>query len=182
MARAANKDAETVTAIKATGRGGKYNFPNAIPPEDPEVVREAASSALYWLKRGRDNKPSNDDEIQERIDEFLVSCYETGQRVTVEKLALSLGITRKTLYEWENGNGCSARCSNIIKSAKEYLAAFDADLATSGKMNPVPYIFRAKNYYGMKDQQDVILTPNSPLQTDNNPIDIANKYNELPED
>ena len=25
------------------------------------------------------------------------------------------------------------------------------------------YIFRAKNYFGMKDQQDIVLTPNTPL-------------------
>lgn len=166
----------------ATGRGGKYNFPNAIPPEDPEVVREAASSALYWLKRGRDNKPANDEEIQARVDEFLLECFTTGQRVTVEKLALALGTTRKTLNEWENGNGCTVRCRDIIKSTKEYLAAFDADLATSGKMNPVPYIFRAKNYYGMKDTQDVVLTPNQPLGDQRSAEEIAQTYAALPED
>lgn len=182
MARNTSKDAETVTAIKATGRGGKYNFPNAIPPEDPEVVREAASSVLHWYKRGRDSKPQTLEEIQDRIDEYFLECYETGQRMTVEKLALALGIHRDTLHAWETDRATYGEKSDIIKYAKDCIASYDADMVTSGKMNPVPYIFRAKNYYGMKDQQDVVLTPNSPLQTDTNPIDIASKYDTLPED
>ena len=36
-------------------------------------------------------------------------------------------------------------------------------MVTEGKINPVVYIFRAKNYFGMKDQQEVVLTPNQPL-------------------
>lgn len=30
-------------------------------------------------------------------------------------------------------------------------------------INPVVYFFRAKNYFGMKDQQDVVIRPESPL-------------------
>lgn len=178
-----NQDVVVINeGVKKTGRGGKYNFPNAIEPEDPAVVREAASSALYWMKRGRDNKPQSDDEIQERIDEFLVTCYETGQRATVEKLALALGTTRKTLSDWELGHTQSARRSDLIKSAKEYLAAFDADLVTAGKMNPVPYIFRAKNYFGMRDQTDIIVEPKSTLDSTISAEEVAAKYKELPED
>lgn len=38
------------------------------------------------------------------------------------------------------------------------IAAFDAELAVRGLINPVVYIFRGKNYYGMRDQQDVSVT------------------------
>lgn len=175
--------ARTTTDNKpATGRGGKYNFPNAIPPEDPEVVREAASSVLYWYKRGRDNKPQTIEEIQDRVDEYLVMCYETGQRMTVEKLALALGIHRDTLHAWETDRATYKEKSDIIKAAKDCIASYDADMVTAGKMNPVPYIFRAKNYYGMKDQQDVVLTPNQPLGDQRSAEEIAQTYAALPED
>ena len=36
-------------------------------------------------------------------------------------------------------------------------------MVTEGKINPVVYFFRAKNYFGMKDQQDVVIRPESPL-------------------
>ena len=165
--------------IVKRGRGGKYNFPSAVDPEteSPDVVREAATSVQYWYKRGA-NKATSDEEVQQRIDEFFSTCIETGQRMTVEKMALALGITRKTLYDWEIQ---SNKRGDIIKRAKEYLAAFDADLATSGRMNPVPYIFRAKNYYGMRDQVDIIAASGPGLAA-GSAEEIAAKYEELPPD
>ena len=55
----------------------------------------------------------------------------------------------------------------------------DAELAQEGKIQPVVYMFRAKNYYGMKDQQDVVLTPNTNSDYQD-PATIAAKYEELP--
>ena len=33
-----------------------------------------------------------------------------------------------------------------------------------GKINPIPAIFLLKNNHGYKDQTDVVVTPNNPLQ------------------
>jgi hypothetical protein len=55
-------------------------------------------------------------------------------------------------------------------------------MVTEGKINPVVYIFRAKNFFGMKDVQDYILTPNQPLGSNGDPATMAQKYqNALPE-
>jgi len=51
----------------------------------------------------------------------------------------------------------------LIKAAKIYLSAIDADLALLGFIDKVVYIFRAKNYYGMKDTQDIIVQAKDPL-------------------
>lgn len=181
MARTKHNDAETVTAIKATGRGGKYNFPNAVPPEDPDDVRQVLTECLKWYKQSM-SPAKTDDEIEQRTIDFFEYCIDNGERPTVEKYSLALGYARTTINEWERGNNCSPRRMDIIKKAKEFLAAYDAGMSVNGKLNPVLYIFRGKNYYGLKDTQDVVLTPNSPLQADTNPIDIANKYDALPED
>ena len=178
VAKRAQSDNEK--PVKRKGRGGKYNFPSTVEPEDPEVVRAALGSVLYWYKRGCD-KPETDDEIEQRVIEYLGECYETGQRMTVEKLGLALGIARTTLFEWEHGQRCSQRVTNIIKRAKDTIAAYDADMVTSGKMNPVPYIFRAKNYYGMRDQQEFVVEPKASL-TEQTADEIAEKYVELPDD
>ena len=54
-------------------------------------------------------------------------------------------------------------------------------MVTEGKINPVVYIFRAKNFVGMKDIQDYILTPNNALGTGNDPSSVSEKYqNALP--
>lgn len=167
-------------AIKKRGRGGKYNFPNAVQPENPEDVREALGSVLYWYKRGMESKPVTDDEVEDRVLEYLSTCYNTGQRMTVEKLALALDVTRVTLHDWETGRTQSPRRANIIKKAKEAMAAYDADMVSAGKLNPVPYIFRAKNYYGMKDNQDITIAPNTSI-TDVSASDVVQKYQELPD-
>ena len=126
--------------VKKRGRGGKYNFPSTVEPEDPDVVRAAMGSVLYWYRRGNEAPCNTDDEVQDRVDEYIFECYKTGQRMTVEKLALALGVTRETLHSWETGATQSKRRSDIIKKAKDTIASYDADMVTSGKMNPVPYI------------------------------------------
>ena len=51
----------------------------------------------------------------------------------------------------------------MIYKAKEILAGIDAKLVSMGKIPQVTYIFRAKNFFGMKDQQDLVVTPAQPL-------------------
>jgi hypothetical protein len=49
-------------------------------------------------------------------------------------------------------------------------------LVAEGKIPQVTYIFRAKNYYGMRDQQEVVLTPNNPLGDEASDKDLKNRY------
>ena len=45
-----------------------------------------------------------------------------------------------------------------------------------GKVNPVTGIFWQKNYDGLKDQQEVVLTPNNPLGEAQNAEQLKQKY------
>ena len=38
-----------------------------------------------------------------------------------------------------------------------------ADYMMNGKINPASGIFLSKNWFGYKDQTDVVVTPNNPL-------------------
>ena len=80
------------------------------------------------------------------------------------------------MWEWENGVKCSSERADLIKKGKEIIASFEAELAAKGKVNPVVYIFRAKNYFGMKDQQDVVVAPAQPLGADVPTEQLAEKY------
>lgn len=165
---------------KLTGRGGKYNFPSSVPPEDENDVRQALTSVMQWYEIGK-TKPANPEEWEQRTDFFFTACINNGQRPTWEKYCLCMGYTRQMIWDMMNEKrNASPAVVNTIKKAKEYCAAYDAEMVNQGKLNPVPYIFRAKNYYGMKDTQDVVLTPNNPI-TDIQPEEVAAKYNELPE-
>jgi len=121
-----------------------------------EISRIVQESVQYFPR-----KPTRDNaEIAERLNDYFKQCYETGQIPTVEDMALALGINRRTLYYWENYDKNNPERAAMVTQAKEVLAAIDAKLVSEGKIPQVTYIFRAKNYFGMRDQQDVVVTPN----------------------
>ena len=121
-------------------------------------VQKSLASVMRWYGR---ELVRSDDEVEERLREFFTVLIEAGELPSVEKMALCLGTTRWSLIDWEKGVGCSARRQALIKQAKEMLAAMDADLVSNNKIPQVTYIFRAKNFFGMKDQTDVVVTPNN---------------------
>ena len=159
------------------GRGGTGNFPNAQVNNNSEDVQRVLNEILFWRKLPR---AQNDEEVAERLDFFFTQCASNQERPTVEKLCLALGYARQTVNEWKNGMHCSAFRSDIIKLAFETLAAYDASMATEGRLNPVPYIFRAKNYYGMRDQVDISAVAANPLGETIDAEEIEKKYQELP--
>jgi len=123
-------------------------------------------------------KVKSDEELKERLAWYFKHCAETGEKPTVEQMAQVTGYTMSTVWDWETGrrHGFSTETADIIKKAKEFLRTFDAKLLLEGAINPVSYIFRAKNYYGMKDQQEYVLTPNQPLGAESDPDKMAQKY------
>lgn len=174
---AADKEqiAQVEQAVKKTGRGGKYNFPSAVPPENPDDVHRALTHCLHWYDVGS-VKAVTAEEVEQRTREYFQYCMDNNDRPTVESYALALGQDRRTVWKWEQANDARA---DIIKKAKEFMSSYDAYMVTAGKLNPVPYIFRAKNYYGMKDQTDITIEPRQGI-TDQDADEIAAKYQELP--
>ena len=65
-----------------------------------------------------------------------------------------------------------------MKKAKDYIATYDAEMANQGKVPSPVYIFRSKNYYGMKDVQEVKVEANQNSQIPENAEEIIDK---LPE-
>ena len=163
----------------AKGRGGKRNFPSAKmevkTEEDRALVRKLLGEVLVEYRKP---KVTSDEELAERLHDYFVRCAESGQIPTVEEMCMSTGYTYWTCYDWETGKnkGFSSETSHIIKKAKEMLKTFDAKLVISGKLNFLAYCFRAKNYYGMVDKQDVVVTPNVQSDSDYSADDIRRRY------
>lgn len=137
---------------------GMLDLPEGSKAQD---VRRIGMQLMYWY--GKD-KAVTDDEIIDRMDEYFNTCLTSGEIPTYEALSLALGYTRATLHRWETGaEGSTPTRRDLVKKAKELLASFDASLVMEGKLNPVSYIFRSKNYHGLKDTQEHVITPNNPL-------------------
>ncbi len=138
-------------------------------------VAQIVKNTMNWFGRPI---VQSDEECAERLQDFFATMCETGEIPTVEKMALALGTTRKTLWEWQNGSKGSER-ARMIQQGKEVLASMDAELVQRNKIPAIPYIFRAKNYYGMKDTQEIeVSTAPNLLGDDGNREELAAKYSE----
>lgn len=146
------------------------------PPDQKEqLISKCVKQTLrtYLMPRVQ-----NDEELEQRLAEYFQHCADTGERPTVEQLYQCTGWPLNTVSDWEYGKnkGFTPDTALIIKKAKAFLRVFDAKMVAEGALNPVVYIFRAKNYYGMKDQQDVVLSPSSPFGSEPDEKQLAADY------
>lgn len=137
-----------------------------------------ALSGITPLMKLQKVSGQNTEAVQERIQNYFDHCTEAQIIPTVEGLALCLGIDRRTLWEWERGNGCAYDTMETVRRAKLILQAVDAELALKQKISPVVSIFRAKNYFGMRDNV-TIETDNSYIERTESPEAIMAKYEGL---
>lgn len=143
---------------------GRYytNSLQSLDEFDSSDERAAYNSKALTDMMDVFNLPSvqSTEEAIERTTAYFQRCANKGIKPTVEEYALALGIHRQTLWNWIVGNHRGPVDPDVVRRAKDFIAAYDARMVSDGKLNPVTYIFRAKNYYDMKDTQDVVVTPN----------------------
>lgn len=71
--------------------------------------------------------------------------------------------------------------ADTIKKAKDFIANYDALLANNNKINAAVYCFRSKNFYGMKDVQQVEVAATPAGDVPNNSQDIVAALPEIPD-
>lgn len=162
------------------GRGGTNNFGTSNKQalhNSGGIVAKAMSEALVAY---RQPKVKSDEELAERFDTYFKYCAENDVVPTVEEMASYTGYSQATVWDWENGRnkGFSPQTSEIIKKAKDILKIFDAKMVLAGKIPFLAYCFRSKNYYGMKDQQEIVVAPKNPLGDEMSTEEIAKRIAE----
>ena len=101
---------------------------------------------------------------------------------TYESIAVACGIPSRTFYDMKNGEFEGYKeYSQVIKKAKEQIAMIESILARDGKIPPVLWIFRAKNYLKMKDVQQVEVSPTSSGDVPKNSSDLVAALPDIPE-
>ena len=146
-------------------------------PENAATISRLMTETLQSYVKPR---VRNDAELEERFVEFYKECAEYGKIPTLEELFLSTGYSLSYMKMIMTGErkGFSHESKNIIIRAKEFLRTFDAKLVVTGELNPIIYIFRAKNFYSMKDQQDVVFNAGTDRIAQLSDEAIADWYNE----
>lgn len=106
------------------------------------------------------------EQVATRIDQYHQFCFDNDIKPDMPGMALALGVSRSTLWKWENGveSDKPQAVRNTLKKGRELNEYLMSQMMQNGKINPVTGIFLLKNNHGYKDQTDVVLTPNTPLQ------------------
>lgn len=101
--------------------------------------------------------------LEQRFVDFINFCTEHDVRITNQVTYLALGIDKDDVYNWENGRCRTSEHSDFIKKVKRFCGSYREMLGADGKLNPVTLVWWQKNYDGLVDKSEVVLTPNNPL-------------------
>lgn len=116
-------------------------------------------------------------EMERRFQRYLELCAEWDMKVGNQAAYAAIGISKDNVYDWTVRSRTNPKRSDFIKRVQQFCAMYREGLMEDGKVNPVTGIFWQKNYDGMKDQQEVVLTPNtSPLGDQADAEALKQKY------
>lgn len=104
--------------------------------------------------------------VEKRMNQAFMYMIEHDMKPTVESLALAFNTNRTQMWRWREGVECGGipeATRNVIKKAYNITNQLLTQTMADGKINPIPAIFLLKNNHGYKDQTDVVVTPNNPL-------------------
>ena len=168
-------------AEKLANRG--KNIADILNPnnasDDAKVKALRRTMAIKALDTGR---CTSAQELSDRFNQLFNLCFEYNFIPTVESLALCSGFDRRSLWEIEIGHTHKGDgMADVVKNAKDLIANLEAELARDGEINGSVYMFRAKNYFGMVDKQEVVVTPNVDNKVPDNVDDIINAIPKLQE-
>lgn len=148
----------------------KFGEENTLPGDNSRYLRYAMAS---W-----DLPPidiSDPKQVERRIGEYFTFCVENDRKPNIKGLGNWLGVDATTVASWRRGEYRSATHSQLIKKAVDTLEELWWDYGQNGKTNPASWIFIGKNAFGMKDVQDVVVTPQNPLGDQPAPDDLAKR-------
>lgn len=152
-------------------------------PKTPEEISQAKSVLQFILdlKKNRAfiSKPKDPEELEQRFIHYFEKCSTEGLPPTFEGLSLVSGWCYSTFYDISEGKQ-SQQFTDTIKKAKDVCQMYDAQMATNGKVLAPVYIFRAKNFYGMRDEQKIQVEATPGADKPTNVEDIVNALPEAP--
>jgi len=106
------------------------------------------------------------DELSEWMCEYFELCSKTAITPTMSGLACWLKCSPETIRS--HAHNPNSPFYELCNNALQYCHCTLETGATEGKLNSVAYIFQAKNYFNMRDQQEISVNTNQPVEQINN--------------
>lgn len=151
-----------------------------IQGHNPELPEGYNTRRIRFMMEILPTEPLDYDDVEEmerRFVRYLQKCAEWDMKVGNQAAYAAIGIDKNTAWDWANRTKGNPARSAFIKKVQKVCAMYREGLMEDGKVNPVTGIFWQKNYDGMKDQQEVVLTPNAnPLGEQKDAESLKQKY------
>lgn len=177
-------DNETIAPARKDNRGSKpgsvgHNRHGVGLPNTSDLT-EPGDNARYirYAMASWDLPPidiSDPQQVRDRLTQYFDYCAQNDRKPQIVGMANWLGVHRDTLNEWKRGIRRKDTHNDIVQKALAMLEEMWADYMQNGKINPASGIFLAKNWFGYKDVQDVVVTPQSPYES-GSAEEVAQRY------
>lgn len=132
-----------------------------------ENVSAGDNTRYLRYARASQNLPpidiSDPKQVEQRINEYFDFCELNDRKPNIKGLGNWLGVDDETVRRWRTGEYRADTHCGLIKKAVDLLQEMWWDYGQNGKTNPASWIFIGKNAFGMKDVQDVVVTPNQAM-------------------
>lgn len=151
-----------------------------VADQNPNLPQGYNTRRIAFMQAILPTEPLDHDDVEEmkrRFQHYLAKCAEWDMKIGNQAAYAAIGINKDLVYEWTVRRQTNPRRTEFVKKVQQFCAMYREGLMEDGKVNPVTGIFWQKNYDGMKDQQEVVLTPNaSPLGDRTDAEALKQKY------
>ena len=131
-------------------------------------------------KIGRPYAFSSLEQLKDDLSEYFNLCEKTDTVPTITAIALWLGVNRDTIYA--HAHNPNSPFSETLKNVINYCHITMENGTIAGKINPVTFIFLAKNYFGLEDSKNITVTPTTGDNTINNQATMSALQKQLEEE
>lgn len=149
-------------------------------PNVREFNKEMRKKVFNSCGVGRSYAFESIEKLEEDTEKFFELCDRTATIPTVVNLAVWLGCHKDTIYA--HANNPNSPFSDFFKNLLSFFHGTMESSAIGGGVNPVLYMFLSKNYFGMRDDKNITVTPTTGDNTINNQATMSALQKQLEEE
>lgn len=103
------------------------------------------------------------DEMERRFQRYIELCAEYDIKPSNQTAYMAIGVDFRDTQHFEADLKVNPKRCSFIKKVRQFCASFREIAASEGLVRDAVAIFWQKNYDGLKDVQETVVTRNDPL-------------------
>ena len=136
-------------------RGNMYNNKSRQAYMSQPNVKEF-NKCIREHNIGRPYAFDNKEVLEKELNSYFDLCDKTDTVPSITGISMWLGCNRDTIYA--HANNSNSPFSDIFKNVINYCHLTIENGTIDGKINPVTYIFLAKNYFNLEDSKQITVS------------------------